>query len=241
VTGGGSAAVYTGVDNLEVMTSARNYLRFLNDSIAQVAGPPRTGLRLLDFGAGTGTHALDLRDRGYVVSCTEVDDTLRARLAVESFDVRRSPDDFDARTFQTVYTMNVLEHVEDDEAALRALHRVLRPGGRLVVYVPALEQLYSSMDRKVGHLRRYNRRPLMQLVCRAGFEIDLASYVDSLGYFTTMLYKVVGSRQGDISTHAVSLYDRALFPVSRAVDRFTGLRFGKNLLLVARRPADDEV
>jgi SAM-dependent methyltransferase len=238
VTLDGSVAVYAGVDNLEVMACARNYLRFLNDSIAQVAGDPQLGPRLLDFGAGTGTHALDLRARGYVVSCAEIDDALRTRLAVEGFDVRPSPDEFEARTFQVVYTMNVLEHIEDDAAALRSLCRVLRPGGLLLVYVPALEQLRSSMDRKVGHVRRYHRRPLIELVSRAGFEVDRASYVDSLGYFTTLLYRLVGSRNGDISTRAVALYDRAVFPVSRAVDRFTGLRFGKNLLLVARRPVN---
>ena len=194
-----SSADYTGVDNLEVMAAARNYLRFLNDSVAKVAGQPHANRRLLDFGAGTGTHASDLRSRGYPVSCAELDDSLRARLVRDGFDARASTDDFAECSFDVIYTMNVLEHIEDDFGALRGLHRVLRSGGRLIVYVPALPVLYSSMDRKVGHLRRYRRRELIDLVGRAGFAVDTGAYVDSLGYFSTMLYKVVGSPKGDIA------------------------------------------
>jgi SAM-dependent methyltransferase len=227
---------YTGVDNLEVMASAKNYLRFLNDSIAQVAGPHRAGQRILDFGAGVGTHAFDLRQRGYDVACAEIDEEMRARLTVAGFDAKASTAAFEAETFDVVYTMNVLEHIEDDLGALQGLHRVLKPSGRLVVYVPALQVLFSSMDRKVGHLRRYHRRPLMELVSEAGFAVESGAYVDSLGYFSTLVYKAVGSRKGDISTGSVSLYDRVVFPVSRAADRIVGRGFGKNLLVVAHRP-----
>jgi SAM-dependent methyltransferase len=228
---------YSGVDNLEVMKAARNYLRFLNDSIAAVAGPPSAGRSLVDFGAGAGTHALDLRARGYDVSCVEIDAVLRERLLSDGLDARSSLDAFAPRRFDVAYTMNVLEHVDDDLAVLQGLRDQLVPAGRLLVYVPALEVLYSAMDRKVGHVRRYHRRALVDVVRRAGFVIDRSAYVDSLGFFTTLLYKAVGSRNGDIGAPSVAAYDRFIFPASRRADRVLDRWFGKNLLLVAHRPA----
>ncbi len=229
---------YTGVDNLEVMAVAVKYRRFLARSVAElVVSDP--GVTLLDFGAGTGTHARDLRDLGFDVCCIEIDRDLRSQLDAEGFSTFASIADLGGRTFPLVYTFNVLEHIVDDRAALDELFAATAPGGTLLVYVPALPSLFSSMDRKVGHLRRYRRRQLERLIRTAGFNITRSTYVDSLGWFATMLYKMVGNDRGDIGTRSVGLYDRFAFPVSRALDRLTGNLFGKNLLVVATRPQGD--
>jgi SAM-dependent methyltransferase len=137
-----------------------------------------------------------------------------------------------------IYSLNVLEHIEDDEATLAALYSKLKPGGRFFLYVPALQVLYSSMDKKIGHYRRYHRNELLRIIQRAGFVIERAEYADSLGVFATLLYKVVGSRKGDVSRTPLRIYDRVVFPVSRVLDRMGCSRwFGKNLWVVARRPA----
>jgi SAM-dependent methyltransferase len=230
-----AAGGYTGIDNLEVMAGARNYLRYLNDAIARVAGPPPRAGRLLDFGAGAGTHTMDMRRRGYDVACAELDPTLIARLQAEDFDARSGTDGFEPGSFGLVYTMNVLEHLQDDLEAVQSLRTVLRPGGRLVIYVPAFQVLFSSMDRKVGHVRRYRRRSLIDLVRTAGFTIDHCVYVDSMGFFTTLAYKAIGSRNGSIDNRTIAFYDTFIFPVSRVVDRLTGRWFGKNVMLVAHR------
>jgi SAM-dependent methyltransferase len=231
------SAPYTGIDNLEIMAGAVKYLRFLNDRIAAVAGPTTSGPRLLDFGAGSGTHAIDLHHRGYAVDCLEIDPTLQDHLRDAGLTVFADVAELVPESYDVAYTMNVLEHIDDDLAAVRSLARALRPGGKLVVYVPALQILYSSMDTKVGHLRRYRLGQLVDTVRRAGFQVDRCRYVDSLGFAATLAYKVVGSRQGDISTGSVSFYDRYGFPVSRGLDRVLDRVVGKNLLLVATRPA----
>ena len=226
---------YGGIDNLEVMAGAVNYLRFLNDGIAGVAGPARAAPRLLDFGAGSGTHALDMRRRGYGVDCVEVDSSLQASRHQSGFSAVDHPSALEPSSYDLVYSMNVLEHIDDDREAVAGLARVLRSGGRLVVFVPAFEVLYSSMDAKVGHVRRYRRRGLIDVVEQGGFHVDECRYVDSLGFAASLAYRAVGDRHGAISESSVGFYDRFVFPVSRGLDRGLGRVIGKNLLLVATR------
>jgi hypothetical protein len=92
------------------------------------------------------------------------------------------------------------------------------------------------MDRQVGHYRRYRRPELTALLRQAGFVIDEARYVDSLGFFAALLYKVLGDTSGSINVQGLRLYDRFIFPLSRLIDRIVAGSFGKNLLLTAHRP-----
>lgn len=79
--------------------------------------------------------------------------------------------DFD-RTADLIYSYNVLEHIKDDVLILKILKEKLNPGGVLLLYLPAFQCLYSSMDKKVGHYRRYTRPRLMSLLQQSGFVIE---------------------------------------------------------------------
>jgi hypothetical protein len=92
------------------------------------------------------------------------------------------------------------------------------------------------MDRKVGHVRRYRKRALAVLLQGCGFTVTEARYVDSLGFLASLAYKVFGSDTGDIDRASLRLYDRFVFPASCALDRIASPFFGKNLLVLARRP-----
>jgi SAM-dependent methyltransferase len=225
------AGGYEGKDNLEAMESAHNYHAFLASTILSRADPSRPQL---DFGAGTGTHARILRDRGVVVKCVEPDSELASRLRLEGFEVAARPLEFGQEAFETVYSLNVLEHIEDDVSAMRELFTVLRPGGRLILYVPAFSLLFSEMDRRVGHFRRYRARSLRGKVEAAGLRVVECRYVDSLGFVAALLYRLLG-RDGNLNERSISLYDRFAFPVSRVLDRLVSKWWGKNLLLVATR------
>jgi SAM-dependent methyltransferase len=224
---------YTGTDNLEVMAEAVNYNAFLH---AQVAARAQPGDRILDFGAGIGTFARELARHGHAVACLEPDPAQAQRLAADGLPVVRDLAEVPAASLDYVYTLNVLEHIDDDAAALRGIAARLRPGGRLMVYVPAFQVLYSSMDRKVGHVRRYRRAGLAAVVRAAGLDEVVARYVDSLGFLAALAYRVVGNDDGSIDRRALRAYDRYVFPVSRALDRLAGRWFGKNVLLTARKP-----
>lgn len=223
---------YTGVDNLEVMQEAANYNRYLLDTVRKHA-PPRA--RVLDFGAGSGQFAAPLKAQGLDVTALEPDQLLQQRLRAQGLRVVSDAQELPDSSFDYIYTLNVLEHIEDDAAVLRDLHAKLTAHGKLLIYVPAFQVLYTSMDAKVGHVRRYTRGSLTQRVTAAGFRIEHVAYADSIGYFATLLFKLIGNKNGHVSLTALKLYDRAVFPLSRGLDLLVQRWFGKNLLLTCRK------
>lgn len=226
------AARYSGLENLEVMQEAKNYNRYLLDLVLRHVIP---GFRILDFGAGSGEFALPVSARGHDITAVEPDTELQAILTAKQLRVIGTVDQMPENSFDYVYTLNVLEHIRDDVAALRMLHRVLKPEGRLLVYVPAFPILYTSMDARVGHVRRYTKRTLKASVEAAGFKIDHMSYVDALGFVATLIFKTTGNNQGTINRSALKLYDKIAFPISRVLDIATLGSFGKNLVLLGQK------
>ncbi len=224
---------YTGVENLEVMAEAVNYNRYLVDLV--IAGAAKAS-RVIDFGAGAGTFARPVAAAGLALTCVEPDDRLRGILARDGLDTAADITEVPAGSADYVYTLNVLEHIEDDLAALEELSRVLRPGGRLLVYVPAFQILFTSMDRRVGHHRRYRLKPLQQKIRAAGFSVRRAAYADSLGFGAALAYRVIDPGDGRVNSAGLKLYDRYVFPLSRRLDRLLGRWFGKNVLVLAEKP-----
>lgn len=228
-----AAEAYTGIDNLEVMQEARNYNRYLLNLVRSHA---RQG-RVIDFGAGAGTFAVPMTNLGFDVTAIEPDATLRHHLAGQSVAVAADASEVPDGSIGYAYTLNVLEHIQDDLGALRQLFAKLAPDSTLLVYVPALPMLYTSMDEKVGHIRRYERAGLIRTVNAAGFTVQRVEYVDCIGVLATLLFKWLGNSSGDVNRTALKIYDRCIFPISRAADLLMRRWLGKNLLLVARKHA----
>jgi SAM-dependent methyltransferase len=229
-----AADAYVGVDNLEAMQEAVNYNAFLAREVARDALPGRT---VVDFGAGVGTFARPLAAAGHRVICVESDDHLTERLRADGLTTVAAIDALPDASVDYLYSLNVLEHIEDDAAVVQAWFQKLKPGAPLLLYVPAFMVLYSEMDRRIGHFRRYRRVPLQQLLERHGFEVNTSLYVDSAGFFASLAFKAIDRSGGVLNPRTVRLYDRVAFPVSRLMDRVVGRWFGKNVLIRATRPA----
>ena len=138
-------------------------------------------------------------------------------------------------TVDTIVMVNVLEHIEDDREALFHLFRVLKSGGHLLVFVPALKFLMSKIDRLHGHFRRYHKPELTEKVANAGGNVVTCRYFDLAGtapWF--LLNKLLGSTT--FSPTLVRVHDQAIAPISRVAERVFTPPFGKNLILVARKP-----
>jgi len=139
--------------------------------------------------------------------------------------------------FDAVLYLNVLEHIADDADELRLAAAVLRPGGTLLVFGPALEWLYSELDHKAGHYRRYTVAQARRLAVDAGLEVVSARYLDLLGVLPYLVvYRLL--RHTEITGSTMWGYDRLVVPLSRALQRAMDDQppLGKNIVLVARKP-----
>lgn len=225
---------YTGVDNLEAMLEAERYNMFLMNQVLRYRSG---GGSVLDFGAGIGTFSTMIGERGIQVDCVEVDKQQSDALKRKGLRVFEDTGEIPSESYDYVFSLNVFEHIEDDQAAMTECRRILRPGGRVFTYVPAFKILFGDMDRKVEHYRRYTRQSLEDLAEKAGLEFEKSAYVDIAGFFATMLYNISSNGSGDISKSAVRNYDRYVFPASRALDLLTHRFIGKNVFSVARKRA----
>ena len=220
---------YVGSDVLENLTAAKHY----NEALAKKVAAHIRGPEVLDFGAGSGTFAQLLRGSNWTVSCLEADPKYVQELAANGFDAGQSLDDFGETTFSDVYSLNVLEHIEDDVAALRGIKERMAQDGRLVLFVPAHPVLYSSFDKRIGHFRRYTKPELESKAHKAGFVVSSWEYFDSLGYFVALLYRLLDRGDGRLPGGTVRFFDSVIFPVSLVLDKVLKKIVGKNLFLVA--------
>lgn len=132
---------YAGIDILEVRESARNYNEYLVRLVCQATDSND----LIDFGAGIGTFSKLLRAAGYGIACIEPDPLLRKRLIEQGFTVSKDLSSVPDESVPFIFSLNVFEHINDDEVAIRQIARKLKPGGKLLIYVPAFPRLWSSL------------------------------------------------------------------------------------------------
>jgi SAM-dependent methyltransferase len=222
---------------LEATQAARNYNAWLY-------GRARTylGRRVLDLGAGIGTFTELVADEGCDVLALEPHAPYahllrsgvgrRPNVEVASKTVGELLDAYPT-TFDSAICFNVLEHIPDDASTLRAAHELLVPGGHLLLLVPAHPRLYGNVDRRIGHVRRYRREPLTELLRSVGFEIVTARYVNpvgALGWLVTFRLRTP-KRWPRAQQRAFD----TLVPVLRHLDKLP-LPVGLSVWVVARRP-----
>jgi glycosyltransferase involved in cell wall biosynthesis len=204
---------------------------------------PFVGQRVLEVGAGSGTMTRFLYGRELIVATdreTPYIDRLRNAfrrrpgIAVERLDLDNDDAvELSRYSFDTVLCINVLEHMADDTAALRRANQLLMPGGRIVVFVPAGTKLYGSLDRGVGHQRRYDKDDIAEKLRSAGFEIEHLSFQNEAGRLAWWINSRLLKRQG-LPAAQSRLFDRfvPLFKMLEGDNPRTGL----SLVAIGRVP-----
>lgn len=229
---------YAGRD-LEAMFSAPRYCSWI---LSQVR--PYVGKMVAEVGAGSGNFSAQLMTvvAGRIVAVepsAQMFPLLERRFKGDGRIVCEQGflSDVASRyrgAFDTVVYANVLEHVEDDRREMNEARGVLKPGGYLCVFVPALPWLYSAFDMSVGHHRRYAKRQLTVLMQEAGFEIVKVNYFDIAGILPWFFFmRIFG---WTLTPGRAGLYDRIAVPLMRTIESLISPPIGKNLVIVGRRP-----
>jgi SAM-dependent methyltransferase len=208
--------------------------------------------RVLEVGAGTGnfaTHYTDSVDEAVLLEPAQnLFPNLAARFAdkphvrpvcglLEEWAQRPAVQGgHDGRPFDAAVMVNVLEHIADDGGTVRQLAELLRPGGKLLIFVPALRWLYGTLDAQVQHCRRYTRSGLARVVRRSGLDMLSLRYFDTAGVLPWFIAGRV-MKQRHFNPGAARIYDRFVVPLAASLERWIRFPLGKNVVCVAQRPA----
>jgi SAM-dependent methyltransferase len=217
---------------------------------AQAYGPHGRPLRVLDAGCGTGSLLEQWRARPEVevIGIDLSPEALaycRSRGAQRLIRADLTALPFPTATFDLVTALDVVEHVERDEAALAEICRVLKPGGTLVLSVPAYRFLWSSHDVALHHKRRYTARALRAIVARAGLVRARLTHLLAFLFLpiaAVRLFDRLARRPHQESAHLVPLpgaLNRLLIGIQNAelaLARRVDLPFGISLFCIAYKP-----
>ncbi len=135
--------------------------------------------------------------------------------------------------FDSILYFHVLEHIQDDIKELEEAEKKLKPGGHLVIMVPAHPKIYSNLDKAVGHFRRYEK----DFFKKNFFNLNLVNFkfLDSIGYLLYYLNKIFFKKETFPSSFKILLWDKFFTPLTIVVDFFTNYNFGKCIIAVYKK------
>jgi SAM-dependent methyltransferase len=202
---------------------------------------PFLGQRILEIGCGLGNQIRFLLDRELVIGLDNCPETVSEvqQLFAEAFNVQftclsiTDPEviDLEAINIDTIISFNCLEHIEDDELAIRHCSTILQPKGKFILILPAHKWLYGSMDRSIGHYRRYNKETLSRKLEQNGFNVIKQKYVNLIGAMGWYLNgRILGRRVPP--TTQLRLANK-IFPITKKIEDYLDSPIGISLLTVA--------
>jgi SAM-dependent methyltransferase len=139
-----------------------------------------------------------------------------------------------ASSFDGIFALNVLEHIDDHLTALKNISLLLKPGGKVLILVPAGPILYNKLDKGLFHFRRYTRSSLRQSISDAGFTIRKTWSFNALGIPAWITGGLL-FREKEIKKGQMNAYDK-LVPIARLLDQLSFRRIGLSVICVGEKP-----
>jgi len=233
----------TGEATLDVIAQAHRFNRWMYNTIK-----PFCKGRIFEIGSGTGNISQCFIEDHQQIMLSDFRETycknLSTRfgdshgvLGIEVLDL--IDPGFDTKfarhfgKFDTVFALNVVEHIPDDVLALNNCFKLLTKGGQLVILVPSYKRLYNQFDRELGHYRRYTKSTLSRIFSLTNFQVIHKQYFNFTGIIgwyisgTILKKKIIPGSQ-------MSLYN-FLMPVIKIIDKIVFKRAGLSTIMVGRK------
>jgi 2-polyprenyl-3-methyl-5-hydroxy-6-metoxy-1,4-benzoquinol methylase len=190
--------------------------------------------KVLDFGCGFGTfiqyamekHSLEITGHEINPQALKILDKKEIKY-ITSLDSSKE-------YFDTIVSMNTLEHIKDDVKTLNELNNMLKQDGLLILYLPQSMKIWTNLDDLVGHYRRYTKKDLTNKLKLTNFQVTSTEYVDTVGWLVLYLTKHLKIKL-NYSQKKLIFYDRYIFRFFKFLDRFFSNFFGKNILITAKK------
>ncbi len=231
----------TTYNGFQELLDIENYLGNYNDYIVNLFLNNFTSIKsdsnIIDFGSGIGTLSYILKTKTNLSPiCIEIDCQNKKVLSDRGFKYFNNLKQIKKKA-DFLFSSNVLEHIENDELVLSEIFSILKKGGYLFLYLPAHDHLWTGLDDKVGHYRRYNKKQLLKKITNCGFVIEKCHYADSIGYFLALLTKfMLPEPNKSIQPIILKIYNYIFLPFSKIFDSL-GFKhiIGKNIVVLAKK------
>ena len=225
---------YQGLEELKL---TEGYLKNYNEKIVNffIEKLDKKSCLVLDFGAGIGTLAeIFYKKTSIKPECFEICKKSQKILTQKGFKLQN--EFLNEEKYDLIFTSNVLEHIEQDSKTIADLKKMLKKDGYLIVVVPAFNLLFSELDVKFGHFRRYNVKMLKKICNQNDLEIEDIKFFDSSGFFILLILKFLRiDSYKKITAKNLIFYDKIVVKINIILDLIFKKICGKNIVLIARK------
>lgn len=225
---------YPGTLTLEVLEGAHRYNKWIAEVILPYVISP-----VLEVGAGIGNIS-GLFIHKTPVTLTDKDKAFTKYLrqkfsrevSVSLLDIENPLPGNLKNRFNTVISVNVLEHLKNDEEALRNMRQTLRRGGKLIILVPAKSKAYNKLDKELGHYRRYEKDEVILKLSEAGYSVNSVQFFNALGLLTWIVRNYLTGQNIHLTPRQIATFD-LIVPLLKLLEKRVNIPIGISIVAIA--------
>jgi SAM-dependent methyltransferase len=213
-----------------------NMINYNNSIINQFKPYTENAIKVLDFGAGIGTLSKLYFNKYNIQPDTfEIDQLQYNILSNYSYNCYNNLSQLEDESYDLIFSSNVFEHIQNDNQIFIDLFKKLKKGKYICLYLPANNRLWTDLDIKVKHFRRYDKNSIYKLILNTSNRIEQLVYLDQIGYLLTYLFKICNFKITILNKKTLNIYDKLFFKLNLFFPNYFKNKFGKNIFVSIKK------